>query len=74
MASLVRPNVHLSDSDLDIAVVSSSEKLENALQGIREALRSHGEALGFNLAVEGLSLDGVARLSSTGDPWWEGRS
>ncbi|WP_281004950.1 nucleotidyltransferase domain-containing protein [Mesorhizobium kowhaii] len=59
-------------SDLDIAVVSSSEELESALQQIREALRIHGEELGFNPSVAGLTPEDVARLSSTGDPWWKG--
>ncbi|GLR45600.1 hypothetical protein GCM10007880_61180 [Mesorhizobium amorphae] len=85
VVSAVRPNVLAAwiygsvargedrpDSDLDIAVVSSTEKLESALQEIREALRSHGEALGFNPSVVGLTPEDVARLSSTGDPWWKG--
>ncbi|TPN35419.1 nucleotidyltransferase domain-containing protein [Mesorhizobium sp. B1-1-6] len=85
VVSAVRPNVLAAwiygsvargedrpDSDLDIAVVSSSEKLESALQEIREGLRPHGEALGFNLSVVGLTVEDVARLSSRGDPWWKG--
>lgn len=85
VVSAVRPNVLAAwiygsvargddrpDSDLDIAVVSSSEKLESALQEIREGLRSHGEALGFNPSVVGLTPEDMARLSSTGDPWWKG--
>lgn len=60
------------DSDLDIAVVSSSEKLESALQAIRETLVTYGEELGFNPSVVGLTPEDVARLSSLGDPWWKG--
>lgn len=60
------------DSDLDIAVVSSPEKLESALQEIRETLVTHGEELGFNPSVVGLTPEDVARLSSMGDPWWKG--
>ncbi|MER8709030.1 nucleotidyltransferase domain-containing protein [Mesorhizobium sp. M1088] len=83
--SAVRPNVLAAwiygsvargedrpDSDLDIAVVTPSEKLESALQEIREALVTHGEELGFNPSVVGLTPQDVARLSSTGDPWWGG--
>lgn len=53
-------------------MVTPSEKPESALQEIREALVTHGEELGFNSSVVGLTLEDVARLSSTGDPWWGG--
>ncbi|MER9046406.1 nucleotidyltransferase domain-containing protein [Mesorhizobium sp. M0142] len=60
------------DSDLDIAVVTPSEKLDSALQEIREALVTQGQKLGFNPSVVGLTPEDVARLSSTRDPWWGG--
>lgn len=85
VVSAVRPNVVAAwiygsvargedrpDSDLDIAVVTPSEKPESGLQEIREALVTHGEELGFNPSVVGLTLEDVARLSSARDPWWGG--
>lgn len=59
------------DSDLDIAVVSSSETLEAALREIREALVPYGDEFGFSPSVVGLAPEDVARLSSTEDPWWK---
>ncbi len=82
--SAVRPNVLAAwiygsvargedrpDSDLDIAVVSSSQTLEKAVEEIREALATHGGQLGFNPSVVGLAPEDVARLSNTRDPWWQ---
>lgn len=60
------------DSDLDIALVSSRENLENALQQVREALVPFGERLDFTPSVVGLAPEDVARLSSTDDAWWNG--
>jgi predicted nucleotidyltransferase len=83
--SAVRPNVLAAwiygsvargedrpNSDIDIAVVSSSEKLDGSLQEIREALVAPAEELGFNPSVVGLAPGDVARPSSAGDPWWKG--
>ncbi|MDP3896930.1 MAG: nucleotidyltransferase domain-containing protein, partial [Mesorhizobium sp.] len=58
-------------SDLDIAVILSSEALRDTLDDIRDALRAAGENLGFNPSVVGLAPEDAARLSNSGDPWWK---
>lgn len=57
-------------SDLDIAVVLLSETHPDALDDIREALTGAGDRLGFRPSLVRIAPEDVARLSTSGDPWW----
>jgi predicted nucleotidyltransferase len=62
------------DSDLDIVVVVEPNNQAGVVDGIREALISPGEKLGFAPSVVGLGRDDVERLARQHDPWWLGVS
>jgi len=66
--SFARGEDHL-DSDLDIVIVVEPNNTARAANGIRDALISPGEKLGFAPSVVELERDDIERLAHQRDPW-----
>lgn len=57
-------------SDLDIAIVASSNSRGHVETAVRERLTKSEEKLGFTASVVVIDQRDVQRLSATGDAWW----
>nr|WP_319382366.1 nucleotidyltransferase domain-containing protein [uncultured Roseibium sp.] len=59
------------NSDLDIAIVFSTDNLEGQLESIRNILAFSAEELIFQPSVIGIGPTDVRRLTQSKDPWWQ---
>jgi predicted nucleotidyltransferase len=61
-----------ASSDLDIALVSTPDLLQQAENAMQDALHEAAERLAFTPSLLALDTNDVLRLSRENDPWWKG--